>query len=398
MQVQTPVTDQFVIRNTSWIEISRSALQNNLRYIHSIIGDRVQYSAVIKGNAYGHGIEEMIPMLEDAGVAHFSVFSAYEAWRAYKVKSDSSTLMVMGELDDEDAIEWAIAHQIEFFVFDFVRLEMAGQVAKRIGQKARVHIELETGMHRTGFDEKKLNTLSRFLKEHVSCIEVVGFTTHYAGAENIANHSRVNKQISKFQELAQKMARNRITPHHFHTACSAATINFPNTHMDMVRIGILMYGFWPSKESFVLHIARKSKNRPNDPLKRVMSWKTRVMSTKKVKIGEFIGYGTSYLAERDMTIAAIPVGYSYGFSRSLSNYGNVLIHGKKVPVVGKVNMNMMLVDVSTLRGVRKYDEVVLIGDQGRVTNTVASFSEMSNLLNYELLTRLPRDIPRVVVD
>ena len=164
----------------------------------------------------------------------------------------------------------------------------------------------------------------------------------------------------------------------------------------MVRIGILQYGFFPSREVLIDYLTRHKEN--DYPLTRLISWKTKVMDVKSVKAGDFIGYGTSYLANANMKVASIPVGYSHGFSRSLSNQGRVLIQGKRLSVVGMVNMNMTLVDVSNLEGVQKGDEVVLIGKQGDLEISVSSFGEFSDLVNYELLTRLPSNIPRKIVD
>ena len=187
-----------------------------------------------------------------------------------------------------------------------------------------------------------------------------------------------------------------LQPDKCHTACSAAAMRYPDTRMDLVRIGILQYGFFPSRE---LQVELNHKRGiPLDPLRRIISWKSRVMDVKYVGAGEFVGYGTSYLANADMKIATIPVGYSHGYSRSLSNQGRVLIRGQRVVVVGTVNMNMISVDVTQVEGVEKGDEVVLIGQQGELEISVSSFSEFSDQVNYELLTRLPRDIPRKVVD
>jgi alanine racemase len=163
----------------------------------------------------------------------------------------------------------------------------------------------------------------------------------------------------------------------------------------MVRIGILQYGFWPSKETLIQYLSKKSIK--TDPLTQVLSWKSSIMSLKKVKTGEFISYGTSYLAQKDMKIALIPVGYAHGFSRNLSNQGRVLISGLRVAVIGMVNMNMLIVDVTANDNVKLGDEVVLIGSQGDLSITVSSFSEFSDQLNYELLTRLPGEIPRNVI-
>src|SRR5690606_19021752 len=181
-----------------------------------------------------------------------------------------------------------------------------------------------------------------------------------------------------------------------HTACSAASLSYPETVMDLVRIGIAQYGFWPSQETYMSKFKQLEPNRKN-PLKRLITWKSSVMSLKKVEMGKFIGYGNSFMASRPMKIALVPVGYSHGFSRILSNGGKVLIHGKFVPVVGTVTMNSIAVDVTDLQKVNKGDEVIIIGKQKKSEITVASFGESIQQLNYELLTRLPQDIPRRIV-
>jgi alanine racemase len=170
---------------------------------------------------------------------------------------------------------------------------------------------------------------------------------------------------------------------------------FPETQMDLVRIGILQYGLWPSPEVLITYL--NSKKKKIDPLQRVISWKSEVMSVKRVKSGEFIGYGTSYLAKNNMKIATIPLGYSHGYSRSLSNQGRVLIDGQRCEVVGTINMNMLTLDVSELKHIKKGDEVVLIGNQGDLCITVSSFGELNNLLNYEFLSRISKSIPRKII-
>jgi alanine racemase len=303
--------------------------------------------------------------------------------------------MVMGLVQDED-MEWVINNNVEFFVFDKGRLTKAAKTAKKLNKKAIVHIEVETGMNRTGFEKNELNTVISFLKKEKEYLIFKGLCTHYAGAESIANYYRVDKQIKRFEDIYQYLCNNELKPEIRHSACSAASIMFPETRMDMVRIGIIQYGLWPSPEVFVNFLnTKKSKI---DPLQRVITWKSKIMSVKKVKIGEFIGYGTSFLAERKMTIATIPIGYSHGYSRSLSNQGRVLINGQQCIVVGSVNMNMMTVDVTNLESVKKEDEVVLIGSQNGISVSVASFSDYSNQLNYELLTRISKTIPRKIIE
>jgi alanine racemase len=156
----------------------------------------------------------------------------------------------------------------------------------------------------------------------------------------------------------------------------------------------MQYGLWPSNEVRMAYFVKNKK--VEDPLKAVLSWKTYVMSVKEVKMGEYIGYGSSLMAEKNMLIATVPVGYADGFARSLSNHGKVLIAGQRLDVIGTINMNLFMVDITNIASIKKGDEVVLIGEQGNLSITVASFSDFSSQLNYELLTRLPNDIPRII--
>jgi alanine racemase len=383
------------MKPTSQIEISKSAFVHNLAFIQKIVGKDIQYSSVVKGNAYGHGIEQFVPLAFQCGVRHFSVFSADEAYRVEAATEGEATIMIMGMIDNEQ-LEWAITNGIEFFVFDMDRLEQAVEVAQKVGKPARVHIEVETGMNRTGFSSRGFQHVLHYLRLANPHLEVKGLCTHYAGAESIANYHRVKRQQRLYNSALKRMKEFGVSPQYRHTACSAASIRYPRTRMDLVRIGILQYGFFPSRETLIYYLTR---NKEHDyPLQRLISWKSKVMDVKAVKTGEFIGYGTSFLANNDMKIATVPVGYSHGFSRVLSNQGKVLIHGQRHGVVGTVNMNMMSIDVTHLDNVKKGDEVVIIGKQGDMEISVSSFSEYSDQVNYELLTRLPLNIPRKVVE
>jgi alanine racemase len=278
---------------------------------------------------------------------------------------------------------------------DLDRLKQAALTAKRIGIPAKVHIEVETGMNRTGFSKKEISEVMLLLKQNMENLEFKGLCTHFAGAESIANFHRIKSQKGVYRRVQNRFINNGLIPQICHTACSAAMLRYPKTQMDLVRVGILQYGFFPNREALIYYLAKQKEL--EFPLERLISWKSKVMSLKVVKAGEFVGYGTSFLANTEMKIATIPVGYSHGFSRSLSNRGRVIIRGFRVSVVGIVNMNMMCVDVTNVGNVEKGDEVVLIGRQGDLEISVASFGENSTQLNYELLTRLPRDIPRKIV-
>lgn len=381
--------------STSFIEISESALRTNIRFLKEMLGPQCRLSSVVKGNAYGHGIKQFVPLAEKCGVDHFSVFSAEEAFKAHEALNGKADIMIMGMIDRMD-LEWAIQNGISFFVFDLQRLEDALPVAKRLNKKARIHIELDTGMNRTGYTKKQLRSVVQFLATNAEYFEVEGLCTHLAGAESIANHVRVKNQIRLFKSYDAWLNKNGIVPKARHLACSAASISYPKTRLDMARIGIMQYGFWPSRETLINFMNHGGHH--IDPLHQVIRWKSRVMTTHLVQQGEFVGYGTSFLAESDMKIAIVPVGYAHGYSRSLSNIGRILIHGHRVSVIGLVNMNMLIADVSNVPQTEIGDEVVLIGKQGDMAISVSSFGELSAQLNYELLTRLPHDIPRKVIE
>jgi alanine racemase len=378
----------------SYIEISESAIKNNLTFIQGLLGEKVVLSSVVKGNAYGHGIEYFCPLVYKYGVRHFSVFNAYEAYCVLQsLPIKDFTLMIMGEIDNEQ-LEWAIENDVEFYVFETDRLDAAIKTAKKVQKPAKIHLQLETGMNRLGFDSKESIKVLKKIEMNAELVFVKGICTHLAGAESISNYKRIKDQKSQFNRMTKKLKSFEWLTPKLHLASSAATIRYPNSIKDLARIGILQYGFFPTEEILV-HFLSKNKQFEN-PLQRVISWKTRVMDIKEVKAGEFVGYGTSYFANKSKKIAHLPVGYADGYSRSLSNQGKVLIKGERVNVVGTVNMSMLAVDVTHVEGVQKGDEAILIGSQGDLEIGVSSFSDYSQLITYELLTRLPQKIPRII--
>ena len=379
-------------KNNSSIFLSRSALKNNIDFIRGELGEDVILSSVIKGNAYGHGIDKMVPELEKLGVRHFSVFSFDEAQKVLDHRTKKrSTILIMGFVPDSE-LSWMLEHKIECFVFNLNRLRKLAELAKKKGTKAKVHIEIETGMNRTGIPKELWEECVEILKSNRSSLEFKGLCTHFAGAESISNYKRIQDQRKIFKNALRQFTRKYKRPEIVHSSCSAAIIGYPQENWDMVRIGILQYGLWPSRESYISYLTRKRLK--EDPLKRVISWKSEVMDIKRVEPDQFIGYGTTLLSEKHMKIASVPVGYGHGYSRSLSNQGKVIIKGHRLDVIGVVNMNLILVDVSVIDDLEPGDEVILIGDYNGISITVASFSDLSSQLNYELLTRLDKDIPR----
>lgn len=385
---------------TTSLTINKSAYQNNLRFIRKQIGENVKFCSVVKGNAYGHGIDPFVKMAADCGVDYFCVYSANEAYEIKQTITQAVTVMIMGMVEGA-SLEWAISEEIEFFVFDIERLQDAVEIAKSQHKKCIIHLDIETGMNRTGISMTDIKKVCDFIRFHQDYIHLKGVCTHYAGAESYVNDERVQQQIMNFNQAVKEILFYGLDPEYIHSACSAAMMNYPETISNMVRVGIMQYGFWSNEETLIRYSDKLTDDsilESDKELTRLLEWKTTIMSIKQVEKGAFIGYGNSYQAYADMEIAVIPVGYSYGYSRELSNVGKVLIGGEEAPICGIINMNAMCVDITHIKNVKKGDEVVLIGHQQENAITVASFGEMSNMMNYELLTRLPHDIPRVLIE
>ncbi len=381
---------------TSSITLSRSALAGNVRFLRDLIGPSVRLCSVVKGNAYGHGIAEHVPLAEAAGVRCFAVFGPGEAEAVLAARTTDATIVVMGPAMG-DALEWMVDRELSFFVHDVAGLERAVAAARRRERTARIHLELETGLYRTGLSDHVLPRVARLLEDAGEAASVVGTCTHFAGAEDATNHPRIEAQLERFEQGLAHLARLGVSPGLRHTACSAAALLFPEARMDLVRVGIAHYGLWPSRQTASTFLSRRG-DVTWDALTPVLRWTSRVMGIKDVPPGAHIGYGSSYRTERSIRVATVPVGYAQGFSRSLSNGGRILFAGHEAEIVGVVNMSMLLVDVSDIPGAGPGDEVTLIGRDGDAEVRVSSFSDPPGHPTYEMLVNLDPRIPRIVVD
>lgn len=384
---------------SSRVEISRAAYRKNLSFLRSLVGPDCAISSVVKGNAYGHGVANIVPLAEEWGIRHFCVFETAEAREVVEASRAGSEVLILGFMTP-DELDWAVEQGVSIAAFDVERLRLARAAAERVGRPALVHLDVETGMNRTGLEAAAFAEAVDLVLASPDALRLDGLCTHYAGAESEGNFLRIRKQIDVFGERLAYVEQRGLKPRLRHTAGSAATFTYPETHHDLVRVGIAQYGFWPSQETRMRFLMGDELGKPDrarrDPLRRVMRWVTSVMSVKEVDAGEFVGYGRSYLTTRRQRIASIPVGYAQGFPRVLSNLGFVLVRGQRAPVVGVVNMHVTTIDVTEIAGVAVADEVVLIGRQGRNEISVGWFGDLTRTLNYEVIVRIPREIPRLV--
>jgi alanine racemase len=270
-----------------------------------------------------------------------------------------------------------------------------GNYRQKTGISLPVHLKVDTGTHRQGFSVDRLPAVCRSAARHG--LNVVGIATHFANIEDTLEHDFARAQIAEFERAVDGVnAALGSEPPFVHAACSAAALSFSDLDLPVARIGISMYGHWPSREtrlSWMLDHGRRGLT-----LEPALSWHAVVGQLQDVSVGETVGYGRTWTALRPTRLAVVPVGYSDGYTRSLGNRARVLISGKPAPVVGRVCMNILMADVSDIRDVTVGDEVVLLGRQGASEVTAEELAELSGTINYELLARLASGIPRVVLE
>lgn len=379
-------------REKTWIEISSSALRKNFELMQAQIGS-TRVIPVLKANAYGHGQTLVLHALSEADVPFFAVDSLEEA-RAIRARHPQTPILVLGyipQISLPDALDLSLS-----FVCSKVETIHALKELTSIERPAKLHLEIETGLHRQGASPAALDEILSVLEGMQGNIQIEGVCTHFANAEEPA----IMNQYPMLQEERFKIAYERIvaaghTPSWRHAACSAAAWLRPSSYFDAVRYGISLYGIWSSIE------VRDVMNQraPKLQLHPVITWKTMVAEVKTVLSGEPVGYGLSERVHRETVIAVLPIGYADGFDRRLSSVGQVLIQGQRCRVIGRVCMNMIMVDVTDVPGVQLEDEVVIFGRQGD-DRLIPEDWEMfaPGLIAYEAVARLRMDIPRMLIE
>ncbi len=375
----------------NWVEIDAAALRNNVAEFKRRLGRGPLFGAVVKSNAYGHGMIEVAQIAAKASADWLCVNNVEEGVRLREAGLELPVL-VMGYVP-LDELKDVVARSLQPVVYNVETLDRLQSIAAASGTKADVHVKIETGTHRQGVLEKDVpGFIERIVRS--PALRLAGVTTHFANIEDTTNHEFAESQIAAFSRIVD--AVEALRPGRFlrHNACSAAVLLFNRTHLDLTRVGISLYGLWPSKETYVSCLER---GKPSLELKPVMTWKTRVAQVKLVPEGGYVGYGLSWRATRGTKIAVLPVGYYEGYDRELSGLAHVLVRGKRAPVRGRVCMNMCMVDVTDIPGASFEDEVVLLGRQGDERITAEQLAAWRGTIAYEIVSRIHPDLPRVVV-
>ncbi len=379
------------ISELSWVEISKKALIHNITHFRQLIGKETLLCTCVKANAYGHGLQESSTIMLQSGADWLSVNSLYEA-KILRQMEINAPILIVGYVPLAD-IQESVELNCRMIIYNRETIEQIGKVTSRLKKKVHVHIKVETGTNRQGV---LLNDLPNFAQsiQKYPYIEIEGLSTHFANIEDTTDHSYAMLQIQRFMDAISSLEKEEISIPIKHCANSAATLLFPKTYFQMVRVGISCYGMWPSNETYVSY-RQESNHRFN--LIPVLTWKTKVAQIKTVPVGEYIGYGCTYRTSHKTKLAVLPVGYYDGYDRRISE-GHVLIHGKRAPIRGRICMNIIMVEVTDIPDVHIEDEVILMGRSEEETISAELFAHWAGTINYEVTTRINDRIPRVVVE
>lgn len=363
----------------SWVEIDTDALAANVRQIKNMIGVDVTLMAVVKADAYGHGAVLVSRTALLNGASFLGVSSIYEALELRDAGIEAP-ILIMNYTPTYMARQ-AIQHNLTLTLYDLSMARSYDRIARESGKRLKVHIKLDSGMGRLGATASETIPLFRHLIAFHN-LDIEGIYTHFSVADEDPTYTA--EQLKSFRSIVRPIqATTGLKVTYLHAANSAATIAYPESHLDMVRTGIAMYGLHPSE-----HVTLPDGFEP------VMTWKTVVAQVKTLPAEHPVGYGNTYITRREERVAVLPVGYADGFRRAPKSWGEVLIHGQRAPVIGRVSMEKLVVKVSHIREVAIGDEVVLMGRQRNATITAEEVARRIDTINYEVVTSILPRIPR----
>jgi alanine racemase len=373
----------------SWIEIDTGALRRNIDAFRGIVPPGTALMVVVKANAYGHGLEVVAPVAAEG--ADWLGVNALEEALAIRALGIDRPVAILGYTEPAE-LETVVEHGFRQVVYRADVAAALAEAARKRGTLAHVHLKIETGTNRQGI---AVDELAGFVERVRALGHVVieGAYTHFANIEDTLDPSYAHLQIARFREALAILAAAGVQLTHVHAAATSGALLYPETGFAMLRLGIGTYGVWPSRET---QLAAREKGR-RITLTPVLTWKTRIAQVKRIRPGEYVGYGLTYQARRPMKAAVLPVGYYDGYDRKLSNVGKALVRGHPVPVIGRVAMNMTMLDVTDVHA-QADDEVVLLGRQGASEIRVEELADRIGTIGYEVLARLNPRIPRLPVE
>lgn len=362
-------TKTFPLR-PAWLEIDLGAFRRNLQLIRRDLPRPVRLMAVLKDEAYGHGASETARIALEEGATSFGLSTLEEAM-ALREAGISAPLLLLGERQEAE-LPWCVEHDLTVCVNEPHTVRKLGRVAAAMDKCVPVHVKVNTGMSRYGVRwDEALSLIEKIQAE--KSLRLEGVMTHYAQSDE-TDKTFANLQFSRFQQVLQALDERGIAVSCRHTCNSGGFLDLPHAHLDMVRVGILLYGVFPST------VCRRIPG-----IEPVMSVKAKIAAIQKLKPGEVVGYGMRYKAETERRIAVLPIGYGDGFPR-VRNTGGALIRGKRAPLIGGIAMDALMVDITDIPEAQMWDEAVIMGRQGNEEITVHDMARLKNSVSYDVLT------------
>ncbi len=398
------ISSQLYADCASWIELSRQSFKNNVSLYKNAIPKDTLLGCVLKGNAYGHGFYECLTLLY-AEVDILFLISPVDAYqvRDYEKQQGfaSKRIVVLGAISAHEMVDCAKKN-----IETVISFEQAPENLLILQQFARshpgfkpmsVHIHIDTGLGREGFTLGSLAEKIQFLKQTPGLFHVQGVMTHFSNVEDVTEQDYAYEQVKNLQSAYDiiKQELNLSYDPEKHVAQSASSLILPDSGCHIARVGISLYGLWPSKET---KISAKVVRSELPKLTPVLSWRCQSQSVKVITEGSFIGYGCTYRADRDLKVALLPVGYFDGYPRVFSNKSFVLVNGKRCEILGRVMMNHIIVDVTEAAGDQSTVVATLIGKDGRETISAEMCASWADTINYEIVTRIGAHLKRVIVE
>ncbi len=367
----------------TWLEISKKSLINNIKELKKNLSKKTKFMAVVKANAYGHGLMEVVDSIKQ-DVDYLAVYD-FEDALLLRRKKITNPILVLGRVFIHQ-IDLAIKHNIEITVSTFDVLEAARNIS--VNKKLKIHLCVETGLGRDGFIFEDLSKLLKLIKNDK--VSLAGLYGHFAAADELKFIPHTKKQITEMLKWKKEIFSAGYDPLVYHAASAGSFLSDFREEFDMVRVGLSLYGLWPSEEL-------KEKYCNKIKLKPVLTWKTIISEVKKLPKGSKISYGCTHTLKRDSKIAILPIGYYDGISRVSSNKSEFLVNGKKVRQVGRVTMNIVVLDVTDVKSAKVGDEVIIIGSDKKNEVTADDWALWSQTSNYEIVTRIIANISRTIV-
>lgn len=351
----------------------------NIQLVRNQVGRDRLICAAIKADAYGHGVNELCGIAIEEGVSYFAVATVGEG--ASLRKSNLTIQILLLTLTSPEEFSEIVSNGIQPFVADRAYIKGLNREAKKQQKVIDLHLHVDSGMGRIGCKPEDAAELAKLI-ESLDNINLKGVSTHFACADE-PSKPMTNDQITKFKEAVEQIKGAGIDPGIVHASNSAAIVGYSESWIDMVRPGIILYGYYPGHE----------QDRPL-AVKPVMEFRTEVVFLKRVKAGQPLSYGATYVTDRETVIATLPVGYGDGYNRLLSSRGIILINGKKYKVAGRVCMDQLLIDLGPDTDVDLYDEAVLFGE-GPDAQTAEDLADMLDTISYEVTCNVNKRVPRV---